>query len=103
MGYPLKRVRVAILCIPPDLHPAIVRLAEDARLQEQSVANRPALVVAALLGGATVSKIAAVLGWELAELRMAVGRWAPQLRKAGRLTEDQCSILLAIVFEPAGQ
>jgi len=87
----------------PDLHPAIARLAEDARLQEQIVTNRPALVVAALLGGATVSKIAAVLGWELTELRMAVGRWAPQLRKAGRLTEDQCSTLLAIVFEPAGQ
>jgi hypothetical protein len=31
------------------------------------MANRPALVAAAMLGGATVGEIAAVLGWELPE------------------------------------
>jgi len=67
------------------------------------MANRPALVVAALLGGATVAEIATVLGWDLPELRMAARRWAPQLQKAGQLTQDQCATLLAILFEPANQ
>jgi hypothetical protein len=83
--------------------PAVARLAEDAALLEQIMANRPALVAAALLGGTTAVEVTAVLGWELAELRMAVGRWAPRLRKAGQLTEGQCTALQAVMFEPASQ
>jgi hypothetical protein len=86
-----------------DIRPAVVKLSEDANLLEQIIADRPALVVAALLDGATIEKIAAVLGWDLPELRMAARRWAPQLQKAGQLTPDQCATLLAIVFEPTSQ
>jgi len=87
----------------PNLHPAVTRLSEGVKLQEQIMADRLALVAAALLGGATVGEVATVLGWELPELRMAVGRWAPQLRKAGQLTESQCAALQAVVVEPASQ
>jgi hypothetical protein len=87
----------------PDIRPAVAKLSEDANLLEQIMADRPALVVAALLDGATVAEIATVLGWDLPELRMAARRWAPQLQKAGQLTQDQCAALLAIVFEPASQ
>ena len=93
----------------PGSHPfmhipaAVAKLSDGARLIAQIMADRPALVAAALLDGATVAQIAAVLGWEFAELRMAVRRWAPQLRKAGQLTEDQCAALLAVAFEPANQ
>jgi len=86
-----------------NIHPAIARLSEGANLQKQIVADRPALVAAALLGGATVSEIVVVLGGELDELRMAVRRWVPQLQQAGQLTKDQGSVLLTIVFESAGQ
>jgi hypothetical protein len=84
-----------------NIRPAIIKLSKDANLLEQIIADRPALVVAALLDGATVTEIAAVLGWDLPELRMAARRWAPRLQKAGQLTQDQCAALLAIVFEPA--
>jgi len=83
--------------------PAITRLTEGVRLQEQIMADRPALVVAALLGGATVAQIAAVLGWELDELRMAVGRWAAQLARAGQLTKDQATTLRAVAESAGGQ
>jgi hypothetical protein len=83
-------------------HPAVARLAEGVRFQEQIVADRPALVAAALLDGVTIGQIAAVLGWELPELRMAVGRWAPQLKKAGQLTADRATALQAAVWESAG-
>jgi len=85
-----------------DVHPAMARLGEGADVLARIMADRPALVAAALLGGATVAQIAAVLGWDMAELRMAVGRWALRLRTAGQLTEGECVALLAIVFEPAG-
>jgi len=86
-----------------NVHPAVAQLTEGVKLLKQIAADRPALVAAALLGGATVGQIMAVLGWSLADLRMAVGRWAPELRKAGQLTEDQCAALLAIVYEPTSQ
>jgi len=86
-----------------DSCPAIARLAEDAALLAQIMTDRPALVAAALLGGTTVIEIATVLGWELTELQMAVRRWAPQLQKAGQLTESQCTALLDDVFELASQ
>jgi hypothetical protein len=81
-------------------HTAVVRLAEGVELQEQILADRPALVATALLGGATAVEITAVLGWELDELRLAIGRWAPQLARAGQLTEGQCTALQAVVVEP---
>ena len=90
------------LCTP-SLHPAVARLREGVELQAQILADRPALVATALLGGSTIDEIAAVLGWELSELRMAVGRWASQLRKAGQLTESQCIALQAVVAGPASQ
>jgi len=87
----------------PDGRPAIAKLSEGARLQAQIMADRPALVIAALLGGVTAVEITAVLGWDLSELRLAVGRWAPQLRKAGQLTESQCTALQTIVFDSGSQ
>jgi hypothetical protein len=83
--------------------PAIARLSEGARLEAQIMADRPALVAAALLDGATIGQIAAALGWELPELRLVVGRWAPKLARAGQLTESQAAALDAIVVEPTSQ
>jgi hypothetical protein len=83
------------------IHPAIARLSEGAELLKQIMADRPALVAAALLDGTTTVEIAAILGWELTELRLAVGCWAPELHKTGQLTEDGYVALLGIVFGPA--
>jgi hypothetical protein len=84
------------------MHPAVARLGEGADLLARIVADRPALVAAALLDGTTMTQVAAALGWEVAELRMAIGRWAGKLRKAGRLTEAEYTALLAVVSQPVG-
>jgi hypothetical protein len=44
-------------------------------------AQRPWLVAQVLLTGATPQQVVSVLGWELDELRFAIGRWASTLCK----------------------
>jgi len=85
------------------VHPTVARLGEGADLIARIMADRPALVATALLDGATLTQVAAALGWELDELRMAIGRWASKLRRAGQLTESECTALLATVFELASR
>lgn len=82
------------------IHPAVARLGEGADLLSRIVADRPALVATALLDGVPLTEVAAVLGWDLTELRMAVARWAPRLRSARQLTERQRAALLEIVLSP---
>jgi hypothetical protein len=86
-----------------NVNPALTRLSGDTKLLARIMADRPALLATALLNGATAAQAAAVLGRELDELRMAAGRWAPKLRKAGQLTEGECATVLAIVSEPTNQ
>jgi len=62
-------------------------------------ANRPFVVAQALLTGATPGQVVEVLGWELDELRFAIGRWVPNLHKQGQLTEGQGAALLTTVHE----
>jgi hypothetical protein len=58
-------------------HPAVTRLAEGAARAERIAADRPRLIIDALLGGATPQEITAALGWDLVDLEVAVNRWAP--------------------------
>jgi hypothetical protein len=69
-------------------HPAVTSLAEGAALMERIAADRPRLIIDALLGGATPREITAALGWDVEDLRVAMNRWAPKLRRAGQLTEQ---------------
>lgn len=78
------------------IHPAI-QLEMDAATLRRIEANRPWLVAQALLTGAPPEQVLDVLGWELDELRFAIGRWAPKLRKQGQLTDGQSAALLATV------
>lgn len=73
---------------PKISHPAVARLAEDAALAEQIAADRPRLIIDALLGGATPKEITAALGWDLMDLQVAMNKWAPKLRRDGQLTEQ---------------
>jgi len=69
-------------------HPAVTSLAEGAALMERIAADRPQLIIDALLGGATPREITAALGWEVEDLRVAMNISAPKLRRAGQLTEQ---------------
>jgi hypothetical protein len=80
---PLGRKKVTRLS-----HPAVTSLAEGAALMERIAADRPRLVIDALLGGATPREVTAALGWDVEDLQVAMNRWAPQLRRAGQLTEQ---------------
>jgi hypothetical protein len=60
-------------------------------------ADRPWLVAQALLTGAIPEQVVAVLGWELSDLRFAIGRWEANLRKQGQLADWQGEALLAVV------
>jgi hypothetical protein len=69
----------------------------DAATLRRIEADRPWLVAQALLTGATPEQVLGVLGWELDELRYAIGRWVPKLRKQGQLTDRQSAALLATI------
>ena len=84
------------------VHPAVVRLAEGTAVLRRIVADRPALVIEALLGGATPERVAAATGLELIELRAAIGRWATRQQQVGHLTPQAYTDLMNIVFGPAG-
>jgi len=75
----------------------MTRLAMGAAAVRQFEADRPGLVAQALLTGATPEQVVEVLGWELAELRFAIGRWEANLRKQGQLADWQGEALLAVV------
>ena len=82
------------------VHPALARLGEGADRLSRIVADRPILVATALLDGVLPTEVAAVLGWDLTDLRMAVERWAPRLWRARQLTEHQRAALLEIALSP---
>lgn len=86
--------------LPEGVHPAVARLGDGAETLSRIVADRPVLVATALLEGVPPTEVAAVLGWELTDLRMAVERWAPRLRSVHQLTESQRAALLEIVLDP---
>jgi hypothetical protein len=86
---------------PTASHPAVTRLAEGAALAERIAADRPRLIIDALLGGATPQEITAALGWDLVDLETAMNRWAPRLRDGGRLTGSACAAVLTIVVSAA--
>ena len=71
---------------PKISHPAVARLAEGAALAERIAAERPRLIIDALLGGATPKEITAALGWDLVDLQVTLNKWAPELRRDGHLT-----------------
>jgi hypothetical protein len=54
-------------------------------------------------GGAGVARrcvpeqVLEALGWEFAELRFALGRWATKLREQNRITDGQSAALLTIM------
>jgi hypothetical protein len=73
------------------------QLAAGAAALRRFEADRPWLVAQALLTGATPEQVVAVLGWELADLRFAIGRWEANLRKRGQLADWQGAALLAVV------
>jgi len=83
--------------VPRPANTALTQLDVDAAALRRVEARRPWLVVQALLNGATLRQVAAVLGWDLDELRFAVRRWVPNLRNQGQLTEEQGAALLATV------
>jgi hypothetical protein len=76
-------------------HPAVTRLAEGRRVEQQVQATRRHGVIDALLGGATPEEITGALGWTLTDLAVAVNRWAPKLRDEGHITRQACTSLLA--------
>jgi hypothetical protein len=82
------------------VHPAVARLGEGAETLSRIVADRPALVAVALLDGVPPTEVAAVLGWDLTDLRLAVERWASRLWSARQLTDSQRAALLEIVLGP---
>lgn len=77
---PVRAVRATVV------HPTVSRLAEGTALLRRIVADRPALVADALLGGATPEQVAQAVGLDLIELRAAVSRWATRQRQDGLLT-----------------
>jgi hypothetical protein len=79
------------------VYSAMTQLAMGVAAVRRFEADRPWLVAQALLTGATPQQVVDVLGWELDELRFAIGRWVPRLRKQGQLTEGQGAALLATV------
>jgi hypothetical protein len=83
--------------VPRPSNTALTQLGVDAAALRRVQAQRPWLVAQALLTGATPQQVVAVLEWELDELRFAVGRWVPNLRKQGQLSEGQGAVLLARV------
>jgi len=78
---------------------ALAQLGVDAETLRRIEAQRPWLVAQALLTGATPQQVVAALGWELTELRFAIGRWAPTLRNQGQLTPEQTAALQARMHE----
>ena len=82
---------------PQPTNRALAQLGVDAETLRRIEAQRPWLVAQALLTGATPQQVVAVLGWELTELRFAIGRWAPSLRDQGQLTEVQAAAVQARV------
>lgn len=87
---------------PKRNHPAVIRLAEGTALAQRIAAERPPLVVDALLGGASPQEITAVLGWDVEDLRVAINKWAPRLHRAGKLTEQGFIDLMNVVFGSTG-
>jgi|SRR5215470_1385293 len=83
--------------LPRPTNTALTQLGVDAAALRRLEARRPWLVARALLADATPQQVVAVLGWELDELRFAVGRWVPTLRNRGQLTEGQGAALLSRV------
>jgi hypothetical protein len=64
------------------IHPAVVKLQQGTEQLRQIAAERPPLVAHALLAGQRPQDVADALGWELTELRTAVGRWATALTES---------------------
>jgi len=64
--------------------------------------DRPWLVAQALLTEASPRQVVEVLGWEPDDLRFAIGRWVPNLRKQGQRTDGQGAALLATVYRSGG-
>jgi hypothetical protein len=79
------------------VNPALTQLAAGAAAVRRFEAERPGLVVQALLTGVTPEQVVEVLGWELSDLRFAIGRWEANLRKQGQLADWQGAALLAVV------
>lgn len=94
---PVRREQVA----PEVVHPAVARLAEGTAVLRRIVADRPRLVAEALLGGAAPEQVAEAVGFDLLELRAAVGRWATRQRQDGQLSDEAYTELLNLVFGPA--
>ena len=82
---------------PQPTNRALTQLGVDAQTLRRIDAQRPWLVARALLTGATPQQVLAALGWELDELRFAIGRWAPTLRDQGQLTQEQAAAVQARV------
>jgi len=82
---------------PRPANSALAELGVDAETLRRIEGQRPWLVARALLTGATPQQVVAVLGWELDELRFAIGRWASTLRDQGQLTQEQAAALQARV------
>jgi hypothetical protein len=78
-------------------NPALAQLGAGVAALRRIETDRPWLVAQALLTGATPQQVVEVLGWELADLRFAIRRWASKLRGQGRLTQEQDAALLTIV------
>jgi hypothetical protein len=83
---------------PCPSNPALAKLRMSAAAVRRFEADRPSLVAQALLIGATPEQVIDVLGWDLADLRFAIGRWEAKLRRHGQLTDEQGADLLAIVY-----
>jgi hypothetical protein len=81
-------------------HPAVTSLVEGAALMERIAADRPRLIIDALLGGVTPREVTAALGWDVEDLRVAMNKWAPQLRRAGQLSEQAYAAVTMAVWAP---
>jgi hypothetical protein len=79
-------------------NPALAKLGMGAATIRRFEADRPSLVAQALLTGATPEQVIGALGWDLADLRFAIGRWEANLRRQGQLTDGQGADLFAIVY-----
>lgn len=86
---------------PKVSHPAVTSLAEGAELMERIRADRPRLIVNALLGDATTTEITAALGWDIVDLKVAINRRAPELRNKGQITERAYTAVNIAVFGTA--